>query len=646
MNSADYRAALELAVAKLKGESRPGQLEMAEAVAKTLKAGEHLLVQAGTGTGKSLAYLAPALLWAIDSGQQVIVATATLALQTQLATKDVPVILEAIAEISGENPKVALLKGRSNYACLLRTYQNIAQDQDTLIGVQPGGAYSTGAQVVTLRGWVDEQRENGGSGDRDEAPSHNDQAWAQVSVSGRECVGGVSCPFSEECFSQQAKKVASQADLVITNHALLAIDAMNENNILPDHGAVIIDEAHDLTNRFTSAASAEFNSQSLIRLSRRVKPHVSDELCEQLLECADNLESALDASSAGRITNETASAIIAAKTTRKVLRDLVSALGNSPGADVAPERIQVAGLADEILGVVTRISDLSVNDVVWVSDSERFGSSLNVAPLSVAGLIRENIFAQTATILTSATLTIGGDFNAIAGTIGLKVNDEMAWRGLDVGSPFDYPRQGILYIGADLPKPGRDGLSDEILARIAELVWAADGRTLGLFSSAAAARQAGEYVRNELPQMSILCQGEAQLADLTKQFVSDPRSCLFGTLSLWQGIDAPGDTCHLVIIDRIPFPRPDDPLVRARQDRVQRGGGNGFMRVAATHAGLLLAQGAGRLIRSKNDRGVVAILDSRVHSQGYGRFLLRSLPPLWQTTDLETVVGALQRLTA
>ena len=220
----------------------------------------------------------------------------------------------------------------------------------------------------------------------------------------------------------------------------------------------------------------------------------------------------------------------------------------------------------------------------------------------------------------------------------------MPWRALDVGSPFDYRRQGILYIARSLPPPGRDGLSETSMAEIAELVWASGGRTLGLFSSRRAAEAAAVHTRKQLPKLTILCQGDAQLSELTRRFVEDEHASLFGTLSLWQGVDVPGATCQLVIIDRIPFPRPDEPLTVARQRAVAEAGGNGFMSVAAAHAALLLAQGSGRLIRRLTDKGVVAVLDPRLVTARYGTFLKASMPEMWQTTDREVAIGALRRL--
>jgi ATP-dependent DNA helicase DinG len=283
--------------------------------------------------------------------------------------------------------------------------------------------------------------------------------------------------------------------------------------------------------------------------------------------------------------------------------------------------------------------------VLWVAERERGGPLLCVAPLDVAGPMRAKLLADKTVVFTSATLKLGGDFDVVAGSVGLRREDRgEAWEGLDVGSPFDYPRQGILYVARHLPAPGRDGMAAETLAEIVALVDAAEGRTLGLFSSRRAAEAAAEEVREKLPHLTTLVQGEAQLPELARQFVGDPHTCLFGTLSLWQGLDVPGDTCQLVLIDRIPFPRPDDPLMSARQRAADKAGGNGFMQVAATHAALLLAQGTGRLIRTAADRGVVAMLDARLVTARYGSFLRASLPPMWTTTDPAVVRQALARL--
>jgi ATP-dependent DNA helicase DinG len=324
----------------------------------------------------------------------------------------------------------------------------------------------------------------------------------------------------------------------------------------------------------------------------------------------------------------------------------------------------------EVFATVERMAARSEADVLWLTEGgDRLPPRLCVAPLEVWGPMRDKLLTDKTVVMTSATLMLGGDFDALATSVGLKPDervdvvvgatvpmagkspvtggsDSLPWVGLDVGSPFDYGRQAILYVARHLPPPGRDGLGKAQLDEIVSLVDAAEGRTLGLFSSRRAAETAAEAVRERLPHLTTLAQGEAQLPELARQFVGDPHTCLFGTLSLWQGLDVPGDTCQLVLIDRIPFPRPDDPLMSARQRAADRAGRNGFMQVAATHAALLLAQGSGRLIRTTSDKGVVAILDPRLATARYGGFLKASLPPMWTTYDGDLVRQALTRLAA
>ena len=263
----------------------------------------------------------------------------------------------------------------------------------------------------------------------------------------------------------------------------------------------------------------------------------------------------------------------------------------------------------------------------------------------MSGLLRTALFDRAPVVLTSATLTVGGGFDALLASLGL---DEDEATTVDVGSPFDHARQGILYVAKDLPPPGRDGVAMEALDELAELIEAAGGRTLALFSSWRGVERAADYLRvrlGERADLPILVQrrGDA-VGGLVERFAAEPTSTLLGTVSLWQGVDVPGESCILVVIDRIPFPRPDDPLLAARQQAVDEAGGSGFRAVSVPRAGLLLAQGAGRLIRGADDRGVVAVLDSRLATAGYSRALRASLPPFWYTTDRATVVGALSRL--
>ena len=642
------REVLDVAVAALGGQERPGQIAMAEAVQAAMDDGRHLLVQAGTGTGKSLGYLVPALL----HERRVVVATATLALQHQLVERDLPALVDAVAEVLPEPPSYAVLKGRSNYACLHRVREGVPDDQGALVDLPEG---SLGAEVLGLREWVEEEAQGGGSGERDHAPRHTERVWRQVSVSHRECLGAARCPFGTECFAERAKERASRSQLVVTNHSLLAIDAIEGVPMIPEYDVAVIDEAHELVARVTQAATDELSPADIDRTSRRAQRHVDGSEADDLADAGDVLRDALATLNGGRLDQlpqELADALVLV---RDGARSLVSALpkeSSEPGQPPDAGVTQAKGWAQELFKVAERMAAGSDRDVVWVNDREpgRGGKQLCVAPLEVAGPMRERLLADKTVVFTSATLKLGGDFDVVASSLGLLPAErhtgsrEGTWDGLDVGSPFDYARQAILYVARHLPPPGRDGLTAPQLEEIAELVDAADGRTLGLFSSRRAAEAAAEHVREVLPHLTTLAQGDAQLPELARQFVGDPHTNLFGTLSLWQGLDVPGSTCQLVIIDRIPFPRPDDPLMSARQRAVDQAGGNGFMSVAATHAALLLAQGSGRLIRNTTDRGVVACLDPRLLTARYGTFLRASLPPMWQTSDPAVVRKALARL--
>ena len=645
---------LATAVDALGGTQRPGQVQMAEAVAHAFATGEHLAVQAGTGTGKSLAYLVPAIARALTEETPVVVSTATIALQRQLVDRDLPRLVDALAAELPRRPRFALLKGRRNYLCLNKVHNGAADDtadvpQDELF-TAPSSAL--GRDVARLTKWASSTE----SGDRDElSPGVPERSWSQVSVSARECMGMARCPYGTDCFAEKARAEAGRADVVVTNHALLAIDAIAEAAVLPEHHLLIVDEAHELTDRVTSAATAELTPAPLGVATRRIARLVSPELSQRMEAAVATFSAAIHDTAPGRmdyLDEELATYLT-------TLRDAATAARS--GIDPAPADPKAAAARTEAIAALTDISDAAARaldsfgpaipdrtDVVWLDHEEQRGSGmrpvLRVAPLSVAALLRSRLFDTATTVLTSATLTVGGTFDAMASAWGLADGPE--WQGLDVGSPFDHARAGILYIAAHLPAPGRDGAGSEPqLDEIAGLIEACGGRTLGLFSSMRAAKAAAEEMRTRL-QTPVLCQGDDSTAALVERFAADPQTSLFGTLSLWQGVDVPGPSCSLVIIDRIPFPRPDDPLLTARQRAVAARGGNGFMAVAASHAALLLAQGAGRLLRRVDDRGVVAILDSRMATARYGGYLRASLPPFWATTDPAVVREALQRLDA
>ncbi len=669
-------ALLSAAVHAVGGNDRPGQALMAEAVDRAIRTGEHLAVQAGTGTGKSLAYLVPAIRHAVAAGTTVVVSTATIALQRQLVDRDLPRLAGALTPLLGSAPTFAILKGRRNYLCLHRLNTGPSDDGEDLFEAAAAASPTSmlGRQIVRLNDWSSTTK----TGDRDElVPGVTDQAWRQVSVSARECLGLSRCPVGMDCFAEQARAEAGRAEVVITNHALLAIDAMGDHQILPDHDVVVIDEAHDLVDRVTNAATEELTASMVETAARRCGRLIDQQVADELAAAGDGL--ALLLGDAGVQRWDTLGAGVAGGLTavRDAAHHCTTALGSDRREDpdaAARRRLALTAL-EQVHSAAARVlvafpdSETDRRDVVWLAEETVRGRVLRVAPLGVAGLLQQRLFAKRTVVLTSATLTLGGTFDALASQWGLPRqrpsarsspvrtpaagtaterpppadDTSPAWTGFDAGSPFEHRRAGILYTAAHLPPPGRDGLGPAYLDELAGLVTAAGGRTLGLFSSMRAAKQAAEALRAKL-DLPILCQGDDSTGLLVQQFAKDEPTCLFGTLSLWQGVDVPGRSLSLVVVDRIPFPRPDDPLSSARQRAVAARGGNGFLTVAATHAALLLAQGAGRLLRSTEDRGVVAILDPRLATARYAAFLRASLPPFWPTTDPAVARAALTRL--
>jgi ATP-dependent DNA helicase DinG len=659
---------LAAAVAGIGGAERPGQVAMAEAVQRAIETGEHLAVQAGTGTGKSLAYLVPAIRHALSTRSTVVVATATIALQRQLIDRDLPRLVTDLAPLLGQEPAFAILKGRRNYLCLHRQRGGPADDpQDSLFEpVDTGPASPLGRQVKRLHEWAEETA----TGDRDElVPGVPEAAWRQVSVSAQECIGASRCPFGSRCFAEKARETAAKAHIVVTNHALMAIDATSDIEVLPGHDVVIIDEAHDLVDRVTSATTGELSGPVVVvagrragRLTESATPESAPAVADQLRQAAAALTVDLGDAPAGRLDalpDTLAATLKSVQDAAKACTDAITA--GAAGLEDDPPRLAAARIAltslgelgsacSRILGSFTEELETRP-EVVWLdrpfTEDARRPPTLRVAPLEVGPVLRERLFGERTVTLTSATLALGGSFNPLASQWGLNLpgDDQLSWNGLDVGSPFDHPRSGILYVARHLPPPGRDALPEAYLTELEELIEAAGGRTLGLFSSMRAAVQAAGALRERVKQ-PLLCQGDDVTAQLVKQFAEDEPTCLFGTLSLWQGVDVPGPSLRLVVIDRIPFPRPDDPLASARQRAVAARGGNGFMTVAAAQAALLLAQGTGRLLRTMTDRGVVAVLDPRLVTARYGDFLRASLPPFWTTTDPALVRAALGRLSA
>jgi ATP-dependent DNA helicase DinG len=665
--SKKVRSALDAAVVAIGGAPRDGQIEMAEAVANALSDRHHLLVQAGTGTGKSLAYLVPALV----HGKKVLVATATLALQRQLIERDLPKIKGALEKELKRDISFAIYKGVGNYVCLQK--MNNAPDDPESQAVLEISSLESDAK--RLRAWA---QSAGASGDRDDAPDVDRRVWAANSVSGRECMGADDCPSGSKCFAALAKAKAQTADIVVTNHTLLAIEIVDSHPILPERDAIILDEAHEFMDRTTQAVTEELTAARVLRAANMARKHMPGKASDAFNKAAEKFAAALndyaddlkaDPAKAGRLDklpSQLEAPLRAVKEAVSAVSALIAADAEIIDPNSMAERARVKGALNEINQTATKLLKPGHTHVLWFEPTY---STLYLAPLAVSDVLRGNLLTQTPVIATSATLTVGKSFDAIAKNIGFVIagkndeeNDEDESKAdekgmmdpanlqiLDVGSPFDFANQGMLYLPKDLPEPGRDGPSKEALTELGELIEAAGGRTLALFSSWRGVEMADEHLRKVLAELKlpIITQRRGDsVGPLVEKFAKDERSILLGTISLWQGIDVPGPACTLVAIDRIPFPRPDEPVLSARAAEADAAGGSGFMQISLPRAALLLAQGTGRLIRSLDDRGVVAILDSRIVNKRYGSILLNSMPPFWRTHDGEVIKEALRRLDA
>jgi ATP-dependent DNA helicase DinG len=640
---------------------------MAEAVANALSDRHHLLVQAGTGTGKSLAYLVPALV----HGKKVLVATATLALQRQLVERDLPKIKAALDKELNRDISFAIYKGVGNYICLQKM-NNAPNDPEAQAVLEVS---SLEADAKRLRAWA--QSANA-TGDRDDAPDVDRRVWSANSVSGRECMGADECPSGSKCFAALAKAKAQTADIVVTNHTLLAIEIVDSHPILPERDAIVLDEAHEFMDRTTQAVTEEITAARVARAANMARKHLpgkasdalykaSEKFSKALGEYADDLKS--DPTKAGRL-DKLPSTLEAPLRAIKEAVASVTALISADAQIIDPnsmaERARVKGALNEVSQTATKLLKPGHTHVLWFEPTY---STLYLAPLAVSDVLRGNLLTQTPVIATSATLTVGKSFDAIARNIGFVIGgknedeaeddeersekkgvmDPANLQILDVGSPFDFANQGMLYLPKDLPEPGRDGPSIEALTELGELIQAAGGRTLALFSSWRGVEAADEHLRDVLAELKlpIITQRRGDsVGPLVDKFAKDEKSILLGTISLWQGIDVPGSACTLVVIDRIPFPRPDEPVLSARAAEADAAGGSGFMQISLPRAALLLAQGTGRLIRSLDDKGVVAILDSRIVNKRYGSILLNSMPPFWRTSDGAVIKEALRRLDA
>ena len=585
-------------------EPRAGQAALAEAVSEALAGDEHLLAEAGTGTGKSLAYLLPALV----SGKRVVVATATKALQEQLLTKDVP----AAAAALGREVRVAVLKGRQSYLC-----------RKSLGGVDRlGGLFRTAEEASDyerLSPWI-ETTETGDRAELSFEPSAS--LWAEVSVGADRCAGR-RCPYVGSCYAEAARERAGRAELVIANHALyfadLALRARNDGaGVLPDHDAVVFDEAHRLEEAAASWFGGRVSLARLRQLERDVERYCREEdrrppagALAELDRAGAELIAAFDPGS-GRRRLTVADV--------EQLEDLGSALGAALGRLAA--ELQGAGedadaLARRALAAAGDVEAcLALDDPGQVSWAEP--GALAWAPVDVSQILREALWDQGPTaVLVSATL----EPRFLRGRLGL---DDA--RELVLPSPFDFREQALLYVPAHMPEPRADGYYARLADEVVALCNLSRGRALVLTCSYRALDELVDRARGRLAY-PVLVQGEAPRERLLERFRADVDSVLFATATFWQGVDIQGESLSLLVVDKLPFSAPGDPLVEARCERIVRDGGDWFADYALPSAVLQLRQGFGRLIRGHADEGVVAILDPRLRTRAYGRRFLEALPP-------------------
>ncbi|MCS4484241.1 ATP-dependent DNA helicase [Gleimia sp. 6138-11-ORH1] len=624
-------------VASFGGSARRGQEQMVQTVSETFATNDFSMIQAGTGTGKSLGYLVPLMNRVSHTDERILVSTATLALQRQILEKDVPLVNAKL-----EKPvQVAALKGWNNYLCLHRVQGGYAEEYslfgaDWIGGESEGKPTShTGKEIVRVRQWAAETD----TGDRDDlVPGVSEQVWRQVSVVSNECLG-TTCPLREECFAVQAREKAAQANVVITNHTILGIHATSENKICGDFSGLVVDEAHDLVRIVHSQATIQLYAGAVVTRLRWVGRLLGLDIVP-LEKSLRGLEQLLEAYPEGLLRHRGEDLQAAVRLVDVELRSLSQAVSGA-NAEQAEKKLAYGAL-NGILEFLTIWDRPVETTITWITRRDDEPAVLNCVPLDVSGPIAFNLFAERAVVLTSATLQLGGSFGPVASEVGAYLVTDKP-KTVDVGTPFAPEKQGILYVPKHLEAPLRSGLSEAQLAELARLCVASGGGMLGLFSSYRAVQQAAEYLREKLA-FEVLVQGDDQLSNLLRDFRSSASSCLLGTMSLWQGIDIKGQNCRLVVMDRIPFPVPSDPVVQARTDEAARKGLNPFQVVSLNHAALLMAQGAGRLLRSVDDRGMVAILDSRLATRPYGAYIKRSLPAFWPTFDPQVAVAALERL--
>jgi ATP-dependent DNA helicase DinG len=603
---------------------------MCEAVAEAIAKGEHLVVEAGTGVGKSLAYLVAAVL----SHKRVVVATARKPLQDQLIRKDIPFLAAALPG----QVDAAVLKGRSNYLCLAKLHEAGGGPQGELLG-------DGRRQVV---GRLAEWAERTDSGDLADAPITLDGGLRSlVTVGARECPGAAACAHGEACLAERALARARDAELVVTNIDLYCLDVAIGGGLLGEHDAVVIDEAHELEAIASRTFGLELGRRRLGWLAGQLRGVLVPDADEprRLDQAGERLASAFAPLVGQRVevaSESLAAALTAADDAVSGAIEVLRKLSGKGDRDGRRERCLQA--ASSLQTDIRAARAPKPGEVAWVPDGDE--PVLNIAPVDVGPSLADLIFRRRTTVLTSATLSVGGSLRPMAERLGLRaglLEGQAAFRELRVESPFPYRRHAFLYVAAHLPEPRHPDFDDAALEEIAELVEAAGGRTLALFTSHRMLRLAAEALTHRFAWKVLVQDGPPQ-PGLVEQFREDEQACLLATMGFWQGIDVPGPALNLVVIDRLPFTPPGDPLMDARREAARLARRNPFEAVDLPLAATQLAQGAGRLIRSATDRGVVAVLDRRLAKAGYRTVLLESLPPMRRTIDPQEVRSFLAAL--
>jgi ATP-dependent DNA helicase DinG len=614
----DAEAALKSLAATLEGggEERAGQVAMAEAVARAVRDGRPLVVRAGTGTGKTWAYLVGALLG--TSTGKVVVATATKALQDQLAGKDLP----AVAGLGLRKDLTwAVLKGRSNYLCR-QAAAEVRRDEDApdlgLEGDTGGRGRAIGRDVARLLVWAEETV----TGDRAELPFEPaPAAWSSVSVGSDQCPGARECPSGPDCFAEAAYERAREADVIVVNLHLLGAHVASGGHVLPDHDVVILDEAHEAADVMAGALGVTLTPGRVAAVARLASASGlarHRDSVDRVLEPLLGTRLAKGATGDAAVGEALTGLAEAMRGERAVLRRQQ----DDPALKARRDRATKA--LDSLAADVETVLHAGDEMVTWVEQS---GSqpALRVAPIDVGVELAEVAWSAATPILTSATIPPG---------LGRQLGLDADAVDLDVGSPFDYRSLALLYVPR-LPDPRHPDHEARAHAELELLITAAGGRTLALFTSWRAMRAAHGALVDRLPYR-VLAQDDLPKASLIDVFRSNETSCLFATMGFWQGVDVPGAACSLVVIDRLPFPRPDDPVIQARRERA---GATAFDTVDIPLVATRLAQGTGRLIRSNTDRGVVAVLDPRLAESSYRPVILAALPPMRRTRDRSDVIA-------